>query len=530
MTDTQFVPGTVRIEAIKDGKTVLSLQPTSDPNEPLNWSTGRKTLHMTLLCFYTVFVFATVTVITPVWGNLFADRGFSFTVLNYANATNFAALSVGCYLFVPFAMRFGRRQIYILSGLIVFAVGIWQAEMKTEGDLYGSQIVGGLAGAVNEALFQVTVADLFYVHQRGTMNGIYLIMVTIGNCLGPVASGYVAAGQSWHWSFWWCAIFMGATCVAMIFFLEESLWRVGVTAIATSPEAIESPEIDSKDEAFVNATATETNSIKSYPKRVVEIDNTIPMKSYWERHTFTFSAKNFQASRFFAHYLEPILILYRFPIVAFTAIQYGFNIACLAILVITQSTLYVEPPYLMGSIGVGNMSIPTAIGSFIGAFFGGPCIDWFLLRLSKRNGGIYEPEMRLYLYTVPALFMATGIFMYGLTIARGMPWIINAVGAAFMGGGLGGMCDMSLAYLQDSYRGMVGDALVPVAFVRNICGTILAFSVTPWMSGMGTYNMFVLLGCLSLFISSLHIPMIIWGKQSRIATAEKYLDYLKGQE
>ncbi|OJJ50416.1 hypothetical protein ASPZODRAFT_57859 [Penicilliopsis zonata CBS 506.65] len=490
-------PGTVRLEDRQGDHLVLSPQPSADPNEPLNWSTPRKVLHMTLLCLYTVFVFATVTVITPVWQDLLVDRGFSYTTLNNADATNFAALSVGCYLFVPFALRFGRRQVYILTALIMFAVGIWQANMKTLGDLFGSQVVGGLAGAVNESLFQVTVADLFFVHQRGTMNGIYLIMVTIGNSLGPVASGYVAANQGWQWSFWWCAIFMGITAVLMIFFLEESKYDY--------PQAMDETASTVNGSTTTAATKEEASTAEKH----------IPEEG------------GFDLRRFLTHYSEPIVMLYTFPTVAFTAIQYGFNIACLAILVITQATIYPEPPYDMSSIAVGNMEIPAAIGSLLGALFGGPLIDYFLLLAAKRNGGIYEPEMRLYLYCVPALFMAAGVLMYGLTIAKGMPWIINGVGSAFMGAGLGGMCDMSLAYLQDSYRGMVGDALVPVAFVRNICGTILAFAIPYWMDGMGTYNMFVLLGCLSLALSALHIPMIIYGKRSRERCADKYYAYLK---
>ncbi|OJJ50112.1 hypothetical protein ASPZODRAFT_149519 [Penicilliopsis zonata CBS 506.65] len=447
----QFPPGTVRLEDRQNQHLILSPQPTSDPNEPLNWSASRKTVQMSLLCLYTIMCFAGLNVMTPVWEDLLEDRGFSFTLLDNTNATNFAAL-----------------------------------------------LVAGLAGAVSESLFQVTVADLFYVHQRGTMNGIYLVIVTIGNCLDPVASGYVAVSQGWQWSFWWCAIFMGITAVLLIFILEESKWKPSIHGIA--------------------------RLITRQPTRLVEIDHSIPMRSYLERHPFVQPAKVLKWSQFIMNYKEPVAILMEFAVVAFTAVQYGFNIACLAILVINQSTLYSESPYLFSTIQIGNMNLPTAIGSLLGALFGGPIIDLFLIRLAKRNGGIYEPEMRLYLYCIPALSMVAGIFFFGLTIAKGESWILNAVGAAFMGGGQGGMCDMLLAYLQDSYRDMTGAALVPVAFV---CGTILVFPVPYWRSCMGTYNMFVLVGCLSVFVSSLHIPIAIFGKKSRIARAEKYAAYPK---
>ena len=38
-----------------------------------------------------------------------------------------------------------------------------------------------------------------FVHQRGTANGIYVIMVNIGAFLSPVAAGYSAESQGWRW-------------------------------------------------------------------------------------------------------------------------------------------------------------------------------------------------------------------------------------------------------------------------------------------------------------------------------------------
>lgn len=39
-----------------------------------------------------------------------------------------------------------------------------------------------------------------------------------------------------------------------------------------------------------------------------------------------------------------------------------------------------------------------------------------------------------------------------LTDKQGKPWIINAVGAAFIGFAIGGTGDMALTYVQDSYQ------------------------------------------------------------------------------
>ena len=53
------------------------------------------------------------------------------------------------------------------------------------------------------------------------------------------------------------------------------------------------------------------------------------------------------------------------------------------------------------SQGVRNLNIPPTIGNILGTFWGGPLVDWYIVKLSQKNGGIYEPEMCLALFPLP---------------------------------------------------------------------------------------------------------------------------------
>jgi hypothetical protein len=106
-----------------------------------------------------------------------------------------------------------------------------------------------------------------------------------------------------------------------------------------------------------------------------------------------------------------------------------------------------------------------------------------------------------------------------------MPWIIPAIGSGFVGFAIGGVGDIALTYLQDAYTEILADALIGVAFVRNIMAMILVFVIQPWFAGMGVYNAFVLLGCISVAFSLTAIPMYIWGKKARVKCAGKYRYY-----
>ncbi|KAJ3549942.1 hypothetical protein NM208_g245 [Fusarium decemcellulare] len=553
--DNVLPPGTQRINDAQATHVLLAPQPSSDPNQPLNWSPWRKTLHMTLLSLYAMMVFAILCVSVPLWQDFNEELGMSYDMLNNGYATNMAGLAVGCVVFIPIALRIGRRPVYIITGLIMFAASTWQAKMQTIGDMIGTNLVAGVAGAVNEALFQVTVSDLFFVHQRGTMNGVYLIMVMIGvsplvstvqaittnttflqNYLGPVVGGHVAVSMGWRWAFWLCSILMGVLCVIMFFFLEESKY---------TPPPLTGREIttNTADDGQMNRVNSITKppapeslskadeAVLSERKRLVEIDTSIPMKSYWERHALWSLDKQATTAHrsFWQQFYEPFHILAIFPAVMFAALQYGWSIAMLAILAVTQSALYSVPPYNLSAAGVGNMNLPPFIGALLGSLFGGPLVDYTIVQIAKRRGGIYEPETRLWLFLIPGLSMTIGCLMYGLTIAKGMPWIINAVGAAFIGFSIGGCGDMALTYVQDSYQLILGPALTGVVFVRNIIATGLVFAVSPWMEGMGVYDMFVLLGCIAAAIALTCIPLIIWGRKFRAQLAYKY-DYFIDQQ
>ncbi|RSL83956.1 hypothetical protein CDV31_016767 [Fusarium ambrosium] len=88
---------------------------------------------------------------------------------------------------------------------------------------------------------------------------------------------------------------------------------------------------------------------------------------------------------------------------------------------------------------------------------------------------------------------------------------------------------VALTYVQDSYQLILGPALTAVVFVRNIIATGLVFAVSPWMAGMGVYDMFVLLGCIAAAIALTCVPLMIWGRKFRAQLAPKY-DYFIDQQ
>ncbi|CAI7621284.1 unnamed protein product [Penicillium glandicola] len=515
--ETLWPPGTVRLEEIHQSRDQLVLFPTpsSDPNDPLNWSTTRKTLNFTLVSFFVLWTFVQLDIGFTAWGPMQEEFNFSVDALNTQAAINYAGLAVGCIFFMPLVYKYGRRPVYIFSIALQFASCVWQAEMYTIGDLMGSGLISGIGGAISEIIVQVTIADVFFVHQHATMNGWFVIAQSAGAFLGPVASGYIVVSQGWRWMWWWCVIFFGVTLLCVIFLFEESKYIPVLDGrdVSTAETVTDGSSESHKDADVVDSKGDNETLITR-----VSTNPHIPSKTYWQRMAFVTPTDE----PLWPHFYQPIVALFTFPAVAYAAITYGATLSWFAIMTSLQASYMIIPPYNFDAIGVGLMNLAPFIGAVIGFPFGGHLSDKSILWLSKGNGGIYEPEMRLWLALPIAIIGPGGILMFGLGIAYGAHWALLAVGFGFFGFSLAAISGITLSYLMDCYQDIIGDALVGVIFMRNIFSVIVLFVLTPWVEKMGLRDLHILVAVIALVVYLIPVPLLIWGKKARITTAPSY--------
>jgi hypothetical protein len=354
-------------------------------------------------------------------------------------------------------------------------------------------------------------------------------MVNIGAFLAPVAAGYSANSQGWRWIFWWTTILFAVNLALYIFAYEDTKYipsQHGTSAIAVE-RTIEQPKHDSDvapEERKLSFSADEQ-------QRLDRLDSSIPRKTYLQRMSILSTSPG-GWKKFACHIYQPFLIMFTFPAIAWTALTYGSLLAWFSVAVSAYSVYFTLPPYNFSSAGIGLLNLAPFIGGLFGSVFGGFMSDWLIIRLSRRNNGIYEPEMRLWL-TIPNIFiLPAGLLMFGLPMARGMPWIISAVGCGVFGFSFAALGDIALTYAMDCYKEVIffpilmllslihlhaleqviGDALIAVCFVRNAFATIIALCLTDWISGMGLDGVFALSAALSFVLSATAIPMLIWGE------------------
>lgn len=378
-----------------------------------------------------------VVIQTVFWPQMTVDLELTYAQLNAGLACNIAGLAVGCFFIVPFTKKYGRRSTYVVSTAVLAGSAWWSSRMNTAAEVYITNLILGLAGSSNETIAEMTVrvyaelewlcpkltkivaqiADMFFVHQRGLANGLYIIAVMLGNTLIPTIAGVQAESQGWRWSYYTVAIVLSILTVIFLFFFEETKYVpvcVG-QASKTSARSLDAQDMDilkANPEAKV-ADTVEGDAVSQVASRTAGAAEPPTLNSYRQRMRLVTSTPEPLWGAFVTPFKTASL-----PHIMFTAIQCANAIFFLVLLSSVSPIVFSGPPYNFGTAGVGLMLVGPFIGNLIGSLYGGIFGDWLAVRLAKRNNGIFEPEFRLYVLALPAVLMGAGLVVYGVTLDR----------------------------------------------------------------------------------------------------------------
>jgi MFS family permease len=270
-------------------------------------------------------------------------------------------------MLIPFALKFGSRSVYVLSSAAQLGVSIWAARTQTPGDWWGVNAVQCWLGSLCEVLVQLTIADIYFVHQRGMMNSIYIWAMNVGGNLAVVAAGFVTTDMGWRWVWWWFVIFFGVQLVVFTLGFEETKFRQDVTTGrgqgSLSPTSSSSPvdrEHEEKkktgEKAFPTLADPEANTGDTPNLTTVHIDSSIPRKTYLQRLSLTRTSPG-DWLQFLRHSWQPFLILGSIPGVLYSSLVYAVLLAWNTVMTAASSTIMLEAPYEFTASQIGLMSL-----------------------------------------------------------------------------------------------------------------------------------------------------------------------------
>ncbi|KAI1332544.1 major facilitator superfamily domain-containing protein [Xylariaceae sp. FL0255] len=515
LADQTDVPSEYRAiprELLKHGRgrrsdIILAPQPSDSPNDPLNWPTWRKDVILIIIGLTAAVVGAYGPMLSPGFVEIAADLHITVNTLSQSTAWVVLLIGLSLFLFNPLAKKVGRRPVYVISSIIMLTGSIWGGVSKNYSSFLGSRIYSGIGMAPYEILVQVTIADMYFVHQRATRIAIWNMFLLCGISGGALIAGYIIEDQGWNWTFIWCAILFGALLPLVILFVPETAFRrqsyeerlrAAEEAIRTKEESLEK----------VDTTIEKTDPSPSSS----EIEAQTEPKDSFLRSLRIYSGI-YTTTPLWKIFLRPLVIFW-YPGVLWAFLLYGVTLDWIVVFSVVNGVIFTSPPYNFSVSQTGLISLSPFILTFVGEIISGPLNDWVCLYLAKKNHGIYEPEFRFPPLIFSLLLGIVGFFGFGATVHYQTHWIGPVLCFGFANMCLAVSNASVFGYVVDAHRELAEEAFVAIN-ARNILCFGLTYFVNDWLARDGVLAVFNVLGTIFVVVNLLTIPLWIYGKRIR---------------
>ncbi|KAL9608556.1 MAG: hypothetical protein Q9167_006617 [Letrouitia subvulpina] len=145
-------------------------------------------------------------------------------------------------------------------------------------------------------------------------------------------------------------------------------------------------------------------------------------------------------------------VLFAFPSILWSSLVYSLSIGWLIVLSESVSEIYRSEDYHFSALGVGLVYISPFIGGVLGTAVAGKVSDVIVRLMSRRNGGVYEPEFRLVMAIPITISTCIGLMGFGWSAEEKDSWIVPTVffGIISFGSSLGSTTSITFAVVSSA--------------------------------------------------------------------------------
>ncbi|KAL3423710.1 major facilitator superfamily transporter [Phlyctema vagabunda] len=503
---------------------ILVPQPSDDPNDPLNWPLWKRDSLLFILSVISIFATALGPILAA--NTLTLSLHFRRTFTDIALLTGYYLMGIGVsgVLCVPSARIWGKRHLYLLGTVILIGSSAWGGASTSYSSLLWSRIIQGVATAPFEALVNVTVGDLYFVHERGKRMALTNLAVFGGAFFTPILVGKITHTITWPWSFYFVAIFCGMCLPFIVFLCPETQYRRSAhlnTDMASSDDLTHddkngpSHELISMEHGVSTSLPGTANGEAESQRQLNQVTQTNGVKQSYRQTLMPFNGRKTDDS-FMKLFLRPFP-LFAHPAVAWACLIQGTTIGWTVFIGIILGAIFLGPPLFWNEVETGYAYAGAFTGAILGFVFAGALADWSAKYMTRKNNGIYEPEFRIVLVIPQLIFGCAGLYGFGITADQvmrfGWFWPIFFFALEVMGMVIGAVA--SSLYIVDAHRDIAIEAFTCMLIFKNFFSFGLTWSAYDWLVETGTIKTFMAISSVQVVICLLSIPMYIYGKRNR---------------
>ncbi|KAF1918262.1 major facilitator superfamily domain-containing protein [Ampelomyces quisqualis] len=474
--NNELVPGTEIMD--KDGmrKNTLIPQPSSDPQDPLNWSRSWK---LTIMASQWLFTWISVTgalSIAPMFPLLGQEFHLNNNQLSMLTGITVITAGFANLIIVPLSNIFGRRAISLVFSVLIMLTCIWQALATSHRSLLAARAMNGLVSATSESIPVQMIADVFFLHERGLWTGVYFTGYFLGAFLGPVMAGNLGAHHGWKSFFWLETALSGFAIILIAITFPETKFRRDIAGLEQTSAAQNVEVSDGGNQERLEKEMARTVACEPYdiPEVTISLDKGRPSRAQF----LPFRKPDTRWKMFVVRDTwTPIKVFFN-PIILWAGLMLAGPADLVLFFNMTESPVLAAPPYLLKPDHVGYTNFAFVVGALIGLATAGPYSDWVAACATRKNGGVREAEMRLPALWFYMMITMLSLILGGLAYHRGWPWVhIIVWGYGFAGLSVTTVPTICIAYAIDCYKPISGEIMV----VATVCKNFIGFSYSYWV-------------------------------------------------
>ena len=250
------------------------------------------------------------------------------------------------------------------------------------------------------------------------------------------------------------------------------------TLFARAPALIDGQVIVVDD--YGNVTVLAAEDVVLPPQGQTPIDNSTGAANVYLSLLRPFKYQEHGLKRFCATYAEMALSLLN-PSVFWVLVLNSILFSGLVAQSLTYSTQLALPPWNFSSAAVGTAQAGSFFGALIALGLSGATVDRVSGFLTKKNGGVREPEHILPNFILPALLAFAGMVIYGVVGGNPekYPWIGVHISFGLYYCGFVAISAISGVWIGEASPHWSGAALVLVCGGRNALGFSIRWVLAP---------------------------------------------------
>jgi multidrug resistance protein len=349
----------------------------------------------------------------------------------------------------PLSEIYGRQPV--LNAANVFFT-LWQigcALAPNIGSLIGFRFLAGVGGSACLTIGGGIISDLFPVQQRGLANALFSIGPLFGPVVGPAIGGFISQRVGWRWVYWVLLCACGVVSTGNLILNSETN---PVVLIRRKTEKLRK----GMDRADLQSAYNIGKNLQANRKRMILAQG---------------------ISR-------PLRMLFGSLMLLLLALYLAFVFGLLYLLFTTLTTLYITV-YRWPIEFCGLAYLGMGVGFLCGMVVVARTSDATVIRLTKANNGVFEPEFRLASCLMFALFIPISFFWYGWTADKHVHWIVPIIGLMPFGFGMMGIFLPIQTYFIDVGGKYAASAVAGLTAFRCLFGAFLPLAGPSMYAALG---------------------------------------------